>query len=143
MPAAKKKKPKDDYTFAYMAGILVAGLVVGFVAAWAYYKPFQQQLRADVAFAAVGPFHIENQGYTFNASLAIQTDSDNGRWAKKNKDALNDLLYRTLLDTDPKTLSTPAGLVSTQQVLTQTINQSFDRPRVQQVLFTDFVLQAD
>ena len=140
-----RKKPKvhNDYTLAYVSGIVVTLLVIAFVAGWAYIKPRQGQIVTDVAFAKVGPFHIETEGYTYNASLAVQTDAGSARWLKKHQEALNELLYRTLISTHPKLMRTPAGLVAVQQTLTQTINQTLDQPRVQQVLFTDFVLQAD
>lgn len=140
-----RKKPQvhNDYTLAYVSGIVVTLLVIAFVVSWAYIKPRQGQIVTDVAFAKVGPFHIETEGYTYNASLAVQTDAGNARWLKKHQEALNELLYRTLVSTHPKSMSTPAGLMAVQQTLTQTVNQTLDQPRVQQVLFTDFVLQAD
>jgi flagellar basal body-associated protein FliL len=141
---AKKSKQRDEYTLAYAAGLIVVLLVVGFLVGWFYIKPtLQNRIETNVAFAKAGPFHIEATGYTYNASLAIQTDADNARRARKHQEALNELLYRTLLETDPKILSTPAGLAATQQTLTRKINETLDKPRVQQILFTDFVLQAD
>jgi hypothetical protein len=139
----RKSKVRNDHTLAYAAGALVIVLVIGFVAGWIYLKPTRYPIGAGIAFAKIGPLHVETEGYTYNASLAIQTDAGNARWATKNKDALNDLLYRTLAGTDPKTLRTPAGLAAMQQTLTHAINETLDQPRVQQVLFTDFVLQAD
>jgi flagellar basal body-associated protein FliL len=140
---AGKSKVRNDHMLAYIAGTLIIVLVIGFVAGWAYLKPTRHQIGADIAFAKIGPLHVETEGYTYNASLVIQTDAGNARWATKNKDALNDLLYRTLAGTDPKILRTPAGLVAMQQTLTRVINETLDQPRVQQVLFTDFVSQAD
>jgi flagellar basal body-associated protein FliL len=143
-PAAKKQKQSDEYTLAYIAGIVVVLLVIGFLVGWFYIKPtMQDRIETNVAFAKAGPFHVETTGYTYNATLAIQTDSDNARWARTHQEALNEQLYRTLLETDPKALSTPVGLAAMQQTLARKINETLDKPRVQQVLFTDFVLQAE
>lgn len=139
----KKPQPRNDYSMAYTAAAAVVLLVIAFFAGWAYLKPQQDRIVTDVAFGKAGPFHIETDGYTYNATLAIQTKADNGRWLKRNQEALNDLLYRTLVSTNPKIMSTPAGLAAVQETLTRTINQSLDQPRVEHVLFTDFVLQAD
>jgi flagellar basal body-associated protein FliL len=96
-----------------------------------------------VAFDKVGPFHIETEGYTYNASLAVQTTAGDARWLRRHHDTINETLYRTLLATHPQVLTTPAGLVALQQSMTQSVNRTLDQPRVQQVMFTDFVIQPD
>lgn len=132
-------------TLAYATGVALACVVLVFVVIWAYFKPvlYQFKFTPDVAFASFGPIHIENRGYTFNASLALQTRPDDARWARDNKKKLNDLLFRALYDTNPEIMRSPAGLVQVQETLAKTANTAFERPYVLQVLFTDFVIQTD
>jgi flagellar basal body-associated protein FliL len=137
------KKKGNDTRIAYYAGITVACLVLGFLIGWGYFKSLQQRVGDDVAFAVIGPLNISTQGYSFNATLALRTQPDDADWARKNTPALSDALRQALFDTDPKTMRTPAGLVSIQSALTQTLNRGADKPRVLQVLFTDFILQSD
>ena len=137
------KKKGNDTRIAYYAGITVTCLVLGFLVGWGYLKVSQPRAGADVAFAVIGPLNISTQGHSLSATLALQTSPDDADWAKKNTPALSAALRQALFDTDPKIMRTPAGLVSLQSALAQTLNGSSDQPRVQQVLFTDLTLQSD
>jgi hypothetical protein len=137
------KKKGNDTRIAYYAGIAVACLVLGFLIGWGYFKTLQPRTGADVAFAIIGPLNISTQGYSFSATLALQTRSDDADWAKKNMPALSDALHQALFNSDPKIMRTPAGLVTLQSALARTLNGGADQPRVQQVLFTDLTLQSD
>jgi len=140
---AKKRKELSDYSAATLAGAMVATLVIGFVIGWAYVQPMRERAQTDIAFAKSGPFHIETDGYTYNATLAIQSDEGNARWVSRHQEALNDILYRQLVSANPKALMTTAGLMEMQRTLTVAINEGANQPHVQQVLFTDFVIQQD
>ena len=137
------KKKGNDTRIAYYAAISVACLVLGFIIGWGYFKVMQQRVDADVAFTIIGPLNISTQGYSFSATLALQTRPDDADWAKKNTRALTDALHQALSDTDPETMRTPAGLVTIQNGLARMLNSSSDQSRVQQVMFTDFILESD
>jgi flagellar basal body-associated protein FliL len=141
--APKAARQESDYTLAYALSLAVIVAIIAFVIGWAWLKPQAGKIETDVAFDKVGPFHIETEGYTYNASLAVQTTAGDARWLRRHHEAINETLYRALLATPPQALTTPAGLVAMQQTMTQSVNRSLDQPRVQQVLFTDFVIQPD
>jgi flagellar basal body-associated protein FliL len=142
--AARKPAGREtDYTLAYALSLAVIVAIIAFVIGWAWLKPQAGKIETDVAFDKVGPFHIETEGYTYNASLAVQTAAGDARWLRRHHDTINETLYRSLLATHPRALTTPAGLVALQQSMTQSVNSTLDQPRVQHVLFTDFVIQQD
>ncbi len=138
----KKKQPKDN-VLAYTAAIAVASAVIIFVIGWAYFNPLSQAPEQNAAFVQVEPVRVQNLGYTFVAELAIQTSKDDARWARKHQKELNTALQQALMNIDPKLLRTPTGLQSMQASLAATLNRSLDQPRIQRVLFTDFISQAD
>lgn len=137
------KKKGNDHRMAYIAGAVLTCLVLAFVIGWGYFKPLQEPAGTDVAFTTVGPLIIASHGYAFSATLAVQTTADDGDWAKKNVKKMTDALHQTLFDTDPAAMRDPSGLVKVQHALEQVLNRTFDQARVQRVLFTDFVIQAD
>jgi flagellar basal body-associated protein FliL len=140
--AIMKKKKRADSFPAYVSGIGAICVVAGFLAVWGYIK-MGQVPRASVAYAQIGPLHVDSGQYTFMARLALQTGSDDARWAGSNLATFQRMLHRALQDADPASLRTPDGLRAMQQRLTLAVNREFAQPRVQQVLFTDFIIQTD
>lgn len=140
-----EQKKDGNYSRATIVSIVVACLLLALVLAlaWSYVLPAYRQARPDVAFAEIGPMRIAAHGYAYRAVLAVQTGADDAEWAQTNKALLDEAVQRALSQSDPRSMRTPAGLASVQERLAERVNATLDRPRVQRVLFTDFVIQPD
>lgn len=143
--AAQSRGERSTTRVAYVAGGIAALAVALAIGALALLRPDLLPLsKGDpIAFAQTGPFFIQSDDYSFNATVAIQTDSADARWARNNKERIDVALQQILAETDPLTLKAPGGLEAAQQSLAAALNQRLGVRHVQVVLFTDFIIEAN
>ncbi len=133
---------KKDNTVAIAACFGLFTLVVGFGLAALYFKN-ANKVRPDVAYATFAPVVIHSQDYSIAASFVLQTTPANAAWVEKNKKELDTILKSALNSVDPSSVLSPDGLQTLQTTLASTTNSVFKTEKVQQILFTDFVLQSN
>ena len=136
------KVVKKDRSIAITAGVSLLVLVIGFGLTWLYLQ-YANTVRPDVAYAAFGPLRVDAPAYSIAARLALQTSPGDAAWAKKNHKQLELVFKEALNNADPERIRAPNGLVALQKSLAEASNAALKTTKVQQILFTDFIMQSN
>jgi flagellar basal body-associated protein FliL len=142
MAQAKSKPKANTNSVAYAVAVALLCLALGFAFAWSRLSPALER-KPTVAYASIGPLVVRLQGYAFSANLAVQTSVADAKWVDKNKRALSEVLQQALANADPDRIRKPNGLLPLQETLKDAANAAFNTEQVQNVLFTDFLIQSD
>lgn len=136
------KASKNDTSIILPASLLLLALVVAFGLAWLYLKN-ANKVRPDVAYSSFGPVVVRAEEYSIAASFALQTSPADVSWIEQHHKELDILLRQALTGADPARIRSPNGLQALQSALKETGNTALKTQKIQQVLFTDFIIQSN
>jgi flagellar basal body-associated protein FliL len=139
---SKAKTAAQDYSIVYAVGIALFCLILGFVLVSSGLR-HSQRVKSTVAYAHLEPVLVRVQGYAFSASIAIQTSAGDAKWAARNRHTLSDLFQTEMAKANPQQLRAPNGLLPLQETLKQAANTALHTEQVQNVLITDFLMEAE
>ena len=127
-------------TIAISAMIIV--LVGAFLATWFWWQQ-NHPASNQPEYAALAPLTVSTDAYSVSARIALQFGSADTQWIKKNDAALRRVLQTALMTLDPQQVHGPGGLAALQVHLLKTIHEQLSTDKIDQLLFTDFILQTD
>ncbi len=133
------KRSAHDKHLATVVGIVLAILAAGFAGVWFYLK-HMEQLSAEVSYLRMPPIAISRSGHSISATVAIKVSGADAKWASENKRALDQIMQRVLLETDPQRALAPNGLLTLQDTMRAASNVALHTDKVQEILITDFLV---
>lgn len=123
-------------------GIVVVVLAIGFVLAW-FYMQHRAQLAKNIHYVSLPQVAISRDGHSMSATFVVKTSAADADWAAANKQALQQVAHRILMELDPQqVLGAHArnGLQTLQNTLRAAGNETLQTTRVQEMLLTDFLV---
>lgn len=123
-------------------GIVVVVLTIGFVLAW-FYMQHRDRLAKDIHYVSLPPVAISRDGHSMSATFVIKTSAADAEWAAANKQALQQMAQRILMELDPQQVlgeHARNGLQTLQNTLRTAGNETLQTTRVQEMLLTEFLV---
>ncbi|HEX7641780.1 MAG TPA: hypothetical protein VF472_06140 [Burkholderiaceae bacterium] len=139
-PGKAQARTQDNFV-AYVAAAVVVCLAAIFLFTWNQVRVAHDAVKPHVAFTKFGPYRIESQAFAMNASLVVETSTDNANWADDNRKDLDVVFKRALSDADPKVVRAPNNLPALQDILLKSVESTFGGHVVHAILFTDFTYE--
>lgn len=136
------KTTKKESSIVLTASLAIAALAVAFALTWLYLQ-YADKNRPEVAYAPFKPVVVRAQEYSIAASFVLQTSHADASWVSKNQKELETVLKSALNDADPKGIRAPNGLQALQVALKDAGNKALKTDKIQQFLFTDFIIQSN
>ena len=130
------------YWLVYTVGIVLLVLAVAFVLTWRYLQ-HRERLAIETRYLMLPPVAISRDGHSMSATVAIRTSAADAEWAASNKQALEQVTQRVLMELDPQRVSgahVRNGLQALQVTLRDAGNAALQTTRVQEMLLTDFLV---
>lgn len=130
------------YWLVYTVGIVLLVLAVAFVLTWRYLQ-HRERLAVETRYLTLPPVAISRDGHSMSATVAIRTSAADAEWAASNKQALEQVTQRVLMEFDPQRVSgahVRNGLQALQVTLRDAGNAALQTTRVQEMLLTDFLV---
>ncbi len=130
------------YWLVYTVGIVLLVLAVAFVLTWRYLQ-HRERLAIETRYLTLPPVAISRDGHSMSATVAIRTSAADAEWAASNKQALEQVTQRVLMELDPQRVSgahVRNGLQALQVTLRDAGNAALQTTRVQEMLLTDFLV---
>ncbi|MBI1892243.1 MAG: hypothetical protein HYS18_16480 [Burkholderiales bacterium] len=93
------------------------------------------------AYVDSGPVVIVVDGWAIATRMSIETSKSDSDWATTNKRAIVGILQKTLAESDPKKMLTPAEVGALQSTLKDASNSALGTTKIQGIIFTDFVIK--
>ncbi|HEV7856859.1 MAG TPA: flagellar basal body-associated FliL family protein [Herminiimonas sp.] len=139
---AKPKPKQSDKFLPYIVATALTVVVIGFVAAWFYFKQ-NNRLESQVAYATFGPMVVSGSSFSIRATVTVQTDSDHASWLNGSRQSLNLALQNALTQTDPQRVRKSDGILYLQGMLRDAANGALQTKNVHEILLTDFIIQSE
>lgn len=133
------KQSARDKPLTSTVAIALAVLAVSFAAVWLYLQ-YTQKRNAEIRYLALPSVAISRDGHSISASFGVRTSGADADWAAKNKNALEQVMKRALMEVDPQRVRTPTGIQLLQNTLREASNAELRTDKVQEVLITDFLV---
>lgn len=128
-----------DHWIAYaVIGALVT-LAAGFAATWLYLQ-YKERLNLEERYLTLPRVAISRDGHSMAATVALKTSAEDAGWVADNKQVLQQMAQRVLMEADPQRVLAPGGLLTLQQTLREAGNLALQTTSVREVLLTDFLL---
>lgn len=134
-------KTKDNLSIIIVC-VALSCLALGFGFAW-FYQRANEKTQDQITYLAIGPLLVNMQNYAFSASLSVQTNAKDAKWASQHKNTLTAALQQVLTNANPKSLHDPSGLQLLQQSLKKAGNASLGKSSLKEVFLTDFVFESN
>lgn len=141
IPTMPKPAPRDQFVTTTTI-VIVALLLLSFGVFGLYWQGLRH-VDESVSYAIVGPLTISTEAYSMAARVAVQTSKDNADWARKNQAALRRIIEIELAAVNPQKVHAPGGLLMLQHILKEAAIRDLRTDKIEQMLFTDFILQTD
>jgi len=139
---AKPAKKQTDHFMAYTVGLALTIVLIGFVAAWFYFRHGSVS-ESPVAYATIGPLVIQSPQYSIRATVAVQAAQGQAAWLENNKQSLQFALQAALADVNQQRVRQPDGLAYLSKTLKQRVDDALHTDKVQDILLTDFIIQSN
>ncbi|GGC94719.1 flagellar basal body-associated FliL family protein [Undibacterium terreum] len=136
-----KKAESDNLTMyaAIMASIGVAGIFAGI---W-FFNAKKSEAPPQPSYLVLNLPTVHIEGYGVRAEISIKADGEDEEWLKQNRETLDSLLQKTLINTDPEAIRTTEGLKNLQANMTKVANTSLRSDKVRGVYLTNLLLQSE
>jgi flagellar basal body-associated protein FliL len=141
-PRIKPKPKQSDNFILYVVGGALMFVLIGFGIAWVYFQQ-NNPFGPPVAYATFGPIIVREPDFSIKATIVVQTSGDNASWLDNNKKQLDFALQNALSKADPLLVHKPDGLAYVQGMLRENTNGALKTQNVQEILLTDFIIQAN
>lgn len=136
------KKAERDQLTTYVALIASVGLAAIGCGIW-FYKAGQPVAPPQPSYLQLSLPTVHIQGYGVRADISIKADGEDDEWLKQNRETLDSLLQKTLVNADPDTIRTAEGLQKLQTHMAKVANTSLRSDKVRGVYLTNLLLQSE
>ena len=134
-------KTRQVDTNVIIIGGAFSVVLIGMMSLWLYFS-YSARPVSPSTYANFGPLVVRSSEFAIKATIAVQTRTEDANWLAKNKKELDFALQAALANVDPKRLREPEGLSNVQTVLRDAANTALNTRNIEQVLLTDFIVQA-
>lgn len=140
MMATAKARQID--TNVVILGGAFAVVLVGFLSIWLYFSYSARPLSPST-YASFGPVVVRNSEFSIKATVAVQTSNEDAKWLANNKMSLDFALQNALTNLQADRLREPESIKYVQTALRDAANQALNTHNIEEVLLTDFIVQAE
>lgn len=133
-----QRSARDKLLITTVVTALVA-LALAFAAVWLYLQYAQKQ-QSEVRYLLLPSVAISRDGHSISASFGVRTNGANAAWAAENKNSLEQIMKRGLMEVDPQRVRAPNGIQQLQDTLREASNAALHTDKVQEVLVTDLLV---
>lgn len=131
---------KKDRLTLYIAGFVMAGMIVMSYAIYLYTKePYNP---SGLSYVALPQMIINMDGNVARLQVSVQIDMADADWLKQHKNEVDDIFRRTIAARDPDQLRTQEGFAEAQQALKEELNAEMASEKIQAVLLTELLIQG-
>ncbi|QJQ05598.1 flagellar basal body-associated FliL family protein [Undibacterium piscinae] len=131
---------KKDRLTLYIAGFVMAGMIVMSYAIYLYTKePYNP---SGLSYVALPQMIINMDGNVARLQVSVQIDMADADWLKQHKNEVDDIFRRTIAARDPDQLRTQEGFAEAQQALKEELNEAMASEKIQAVLLTELLIQG-
>ncbi len=135
-----KARQSDNFT-AYVLVALTC-TVICIAMTWMYLL-YQERTASNIAYSSFGPIVVRGSEFSIRATMAVQTRNKDASWVEANQKQLNFAMQAALASADPVRARAPDGVTYVQGILRDAVNTALGTRNVQEILLTDFVIQAN
>ncbi len=142
MAKAKVKiKASQIDTNVIIIGGALAIVLIGMLSIWLYFSYISRPVSPST-YASFGPVVVRSSEFAIKATIAVQTRKEDAKWLASRKKELDFALQAALANVDLKRLREPEGITYVQTILLDAGNAALNTRKIEEVLLTDFIVQA-
>lgn len=134
-------KARQIDTNIIIIGGAIAIVLIGLLLVWLYFS-YSARPVSRSTYASFGPVVVRSTEFSIKATIALQTRKEDADWLANHKKELNFALQAALANVDPKRLREPEGISYVQTTLRDAANTALNTRNIEEVLLTDFIVQA-
>ena len=134
-------KAKQIDTNVIIIGAALAIVLVGMVSVWLYFS-YSARPVSPSTYTSLDPVVVRSSEFAIKATIAVQTRKEDAKWLANNKKELNFALQAALANADLTRLREPEGVTYVQTMLRDAGNTALNTRNIEEVLLTDFIVQA-
>lgn len=135
----KSAKSGQD-RFAIYAAVIVF-LILGIATYFVYQHRLANQNPADVTYIELKQSIVNDQGAVARLAVTVQVKLGDEDWLRENEASMNVLFRKELTVFDVNILRDKEGILEFQEELKRKINFQLKTDKVQNVMFTELLLQ--
>lgn len=136
------KPIKNPRPILLTAGLSLVVIASAILLTWLYLKN-ANKIRPTVAYSSFAPVVVRGPEYSIAATFALQTSPGDKSWVDKHQTQLTEVFKDALNGVDPAILRAPNGLLAVQKSMKEIGNTALKTEKIQQILFTDFIMQSN
>ncbi len=134
-------KARQVDTNVIIIGGALAIVLIGLLSVWLYFS-YSARPVSPSTYASFGPVVVRSSEFSIKATIAVQTRKEDADWLNSHKKELNFALQAALANVDSKRLREPEGVSYVQTILRDAANTALNTRNIEEVLLTDFIVQA-
>lgn len=138
---AKAKASQIDTNVVIIGGAF-AIVLIGILSVWLYLS-YSAKPVSPSTYASFGPVVVRSSDFAIKATMAVQTRNEDASWLASNKKELDFALQTALANVDPLRLRDPQSVTYVQTTLRDAANKALNTRNIEEVLLTDFIVQAE
>jgi len=137
-----KAKARQIDTNVVIIGGAFAIVLIGVMSIWLYFS-YSARPVSPSTYASFGPLVVRSSEFSIKATIAVQTRKENAKWLASHKKELDFALQTALANVDHKRLREPESVTYVQTTLRDAANKALNTRNIEEVLLTDFIVQAE
>ena len=137
-----KAKARQIDTNVVIIGGGFAIVLIGMMSIWLYFS-YSARPVSPSTYASFGPLVVHSSEFAIKATIAVQTRKEDAKWLASHKKELDFALRTALANVDPKRLREPESVTYVQTTLRDAANKALNTLNIEEVLLTDFIVQAE
>lgn len=137
-----KAKARQIDTNVVIIGGAFAIVLIGVMSIWLYFS-YSARPVSPSTYASFGPLVVRSSEFSIKATIAVQTRMEDAKWLASHKKELDFALQTALANFDPKRLREPESVTYVQTTLRDAANKALNTRNIEEVLLTDFIVQAE
>jgi flagellar basal body-associated protein FliL len=134
-------KARQIDTNVIIIGGAFAIVLIGMMLVWLYFS-YSARPVSPSTYSSFGPVVVRSSEFAIKATIAVQTRNEDASWLASHKKELDFALQTALANVDPKRLREPEGVSYVQTILRDAANTALNTRNIEEVLLTDFIVQA-
>ncbi len=134
-------KARQVDTNVIILGGALAIVLLGILSAWLYLT-YNARPVSPSTYSNFGPVVVRSSDFAIKATIAVQTRNEDADWLSSHKKEVDFALQTALLNVDPQRLREPEGVTYVQATLRDAANTALNTRKIEEVLLTDFIVQA-
>lgn len=134
-------KARQVDTNVIIIGGALAIVLIGLLSVWLYVS-YSARPVSPSTYSSFGPMVVRSSELAIKATIAVQTRNEDASWLSSHEKELDFALQAALTNVDPKRLREPDGVTYVQATLRDAANAALNTRNIEEVLLTDFIVQA-